>query len=560
MAGLFGGGGGSSASTKFNAGSIPQSLYGLGGDINYFRQHDLEPLESSPVSLINWALGQAGVPVQQTTGAGGYIQGPTGSAGGNAGVVSGTQIPQGASIASGIPSNPWAGKTAGNYGDPTSWYNWVAQNAGKYIYINGQPTQIQNTQDFLHTLSQAQANGAVSSQPAAEDPYLQQAQQLWGQLTGTGSNLISGGQAELQKGETDLNNVPGYSTILGAGTPFFNQATSMFNTAAPLVAGNLTPQQAALINQATQSQKAGITQQLASEGLQSSTMLQEKLGAAEQAGAATAGGLIQGNIGLGEGEQQQAIAEQGAGINAINASTNAAQLQFNVGQTEANLGLNMQTTGANYLSAVATANLQTQQQFYNEAMAGYGVLGNLLNQQLQTFGLQGQLEGTKIGASTSANQIQAQQQLAQQQADAQGFSGFLSGIGSLLGGGKGGIGGGIGGLIGGASSLFGGGAAAGGAAGAAGGVAAAGGSLAGIGSAVGSALTALSAAFCQAGREIFGEFNPEWMLLRDLMLYQAPRWLRKWYIRNAATIAIFFSKNILAKRIVRTILRVIMGM
>jgi hypothetical protein len=73
-------------------------------------------------------------------------------------------LPSGGQLVQGAPpANPWAGKTAGKYGDTSDWYKWVNQNAGRYAYVNNQPVQISNDPDAMRQISQAQAAGTLQT-------------------------------------------------------------------------------------------------------------------------------------------------------------------------------------------------------------------------------------------------------------------------------------------------------------------------------------------------------------------------------------------------------------
>jgi hypothetical protein len=543
-------GGGSKPPTKFQAGAVPQSLYNLGGDINYFRQHDLEPLLSTPLSLTNWALNAAGIPVQQTTPQGSFynIQTYGGAGGGSAD----TPLPSGGKMAQGdIPQNPWS-----SGGDTASWYNWVNNNIGNYVYINGQPVQISNDNATMTKISQAQAGGQLSTSTQQTD--LQKARGLYGQVAQQGQDLITQGKQTYGAGTDAFQYGMGLLQQAAAQNPDIQSALSQLPTYQQIMSTGLTPEQQAYITQATEAQKAGVTQQMNTMGLGSSSMLQEKLGAAGQAGAASAGSLIQGNI-------QAATGAAGAANQAVQTRINEQQILANAGINEQNvavseqtLGLNGMATGTNYLNTVATADVGMQAQLFQEAMSGYGVLGQLLDTQIKTYGVQLNVEGVKAQESGTAMTGAFQAYAAQQQADAQGFSGLLSGVGSLLGGKSG-----IGGLFGAGAGAAGGAAIAGGsttaiggaAAGAAGGAAAGGGAIAGIGSVVGSALTALGGLFCAVGREIFGTDNPEWFLLRDFLIFRCPRWVRRAYVCHAPALAEFLRGKPLTKMVLRQVVR-----
>ncbi len=305
---------------------------------------------------------------------------------------------------------------------------------------------------------------------------------------GQGDQLLSSGQGLLGAGRS----------IVGQGQNVFNQGEGMLTDAT--TGAGLYPSQKAFVDQAVQSQKTGLAAQLASEGLGSSTMLQQMKGQADLSGAAEAGKLVQGNISAAQAQEQLGLGQQQVGLE---------QQQVGLGQES-----------------------QAQQQ-YN------------LGQASQKIALAGQELSLGEQAAITQNASAAiQAQIAAAQSQQQGMSSMMGGLGQLLG--SGGGGGGGSGLLGGLGGLFGGIGSVAGASSAAGvgavtaidasGVAAGAGAAAGGGSllaGVGTALTALGALFCALAREAYGIQDRRWIEFRGWMLFNAPKWLRKLYVRHA---------------------------
>lgn len=275
--------------------------------------------------------------------------------------------------------------------------------------------------------------------------------------------------------------------ILGQGQQMVTDATT---------GTGLFKSQQAMVDQATKSQQAAITQQLASEGLSGSTMNAQMRGQAAQQGAATAGGLIQGNIAAGQAQEQVGISQEQAGMS----QEQVAQNNYNLAQGAQKIALGNRSLAAgeqqalsSELANIASQSSAIQQGMWNESVQGYGVLGQLMNTTLSAYGVSTNVAA--VEGNVSAGQASAQNAAAS--AGSQGFSSLLGGVGSLLGGGGGG-GGGLGGLLGGAGAALTGGSGIGGLSGVAGlgsgaGVlgTSVGGALGGIGSAIGGAGSAI---------------------------------------------------------------------
>lgn len=240
------------------------------------------------------------------------------------------------------------------------------------------------------------------------------AQQLGPFLANTVQNLINA------QGTTE--------TMAGQGANELASGNQMLAQA--LGKTGLFPSQEAMIQQAVKTQQTQIGQQLAGEGLGNSTLLQSLKGQAALSGAATAGQLVQGNIQLAQTEQQ--------------------------------MGSSVEQAVYNQFANIASMSTALQQSMWQEAMTGYGELGNFMNGTLNAFGysLKTQEDVLQANIAHAGNQVQLAQVNAEaQSAQAQGFSQMLGGLGQLLGTSSGSGGG----LLGGLSGLLGGGGGAAGA-------------------------------------------------------------------------------------------------
>lgn len=344
------------------------------------------------------------------------------------------------------------------------------------------------------------------------------------------------GMSPIQLAQRNIGNEEGLASQFQGDTNFANQMAQY--GAGQVKAGNnevsqlehgsgLFGSQQAYIDQATKSGQSAVQQQMANEGLTSSTqnaMLQNQVA---QSGAATAGQLVQGNISLAQQgtqiAQQLTMGEQGLS----QASTGALQ--------------NLWTTAAGQWGGM-------QQQGFSQAMQGYGMIGQYFQGALQPYGYQLQAQNLLLQKELGSAQINANMITAEQSAQSGGMSSLMGGLSSLLGGGGGGGKGGLGGLLGGLGGAAGGIAAGGGAAAAGAGAAAAGG--AGIG--LDAAFTAAGLAFtCFLAIEVYGATNPKWKLFRTWLIFQAPRWLRKLYIEHAQTLAYWVHTRPLVKTVLR---------
>lgn len=282
----------------------------------------------------------------------------------------------------------------------------------------------------------------------------------------------------------------------------------------------LFPAQQKMIEQARQSEETQLASTLGGVGLGRSTQLDQLKGAADLASAATAGQLQQGNIAAAEqvvsgalGEQagaqktlglsqtQQAAAQaqyetaqKQVGLGQAEATqaqqqvalgqaeTGLAQKQVGLGQTQeqvaqqsyslqqaadkltlAGQGLmaNEQAQLTTELQNITTQSSGLQKQLWDEAMSGYGTMGQILQGASQSYGYSLSAYSDVLKAMEQHSQTQVGAQEAAQQADQQATSDLFSGLGSLFG--QGGAGSS---LLGGVGGLLGGGAAAGAGAGA----------------------------------------------------------------------------------------------
>ena len=346
------------------------------------------------------------------------------------------------------------------------------------------------------------------------------------QLGGEGTQLFNEGQSLI--GPANATIAEGES-ILGQGQGMVNQATS---------GTGLYPSQQALVNQTVQSQQAAIQQQMASEGLTSSTQNAQLQGQAAQQGAATAGALIQGNIAAGQAQEGIGQAQIGLGDQQLSLAENWSQL-----------GVATQQAAISAITTMASQSAGLQSQAWNQAMQGYGMIGQFLQASMAGFGE----SNTGLGMELQASETQAQLNagIAQQQAAAssQGMSSLLGSVGQLLGG-SGGSGGGLigslGGLLGGGGGAAVGAAGAAGATalGAAGGLGAVAGAGAGASAGISAAATAIGAALsCIVAREVYGSFDGTWMRFREWMMFDAPDPVRMFYVKHAHGVAQWLKAN-----------------
>jgi hypothetical protein len=364
-------------------------------------------------------------------------------------------------------------------------------------------------------------------------PFLSQEQQA---IQGMQASTITGSN-QLAAGTSQLASDQGWANwLMGKGTNMLNQATT---------GSGLFPSQQAQITQAEQSQQSAVQQQLANEGLGSSTVNAQLQGQVKMSGAAAAGQLIQGNI------------------SAANQTIGLGQTMTGLAQEQQKINLATQQALYSQFSGIASLSQSQQAQLWSEAQQGYGTLGQMMNSTLNAFGYTVKTQEDVLNANIASAQIQAGIASSQAQAAQQGASSMFGALGSLLG--QGGSGGGLGGLLGslggGVGSFTGGGisgaASAIGADGAftAAGAGGLGGALGGIGSAAGGLIsgigTALSALACGIARTVYGVDSPDWLLFRDWIFFRAPKPIRFLYISNARRV----SEAIKGRKVICTLIR-----
>lgn len=341
--------------------------------------------------------------------------------------------------AAGGTGAPGVGAPVNNPGPVTipGYGTLTADQVGQYL--SATPDERQQVASALG-LSAQQINQAISSaqQTMALGPFLgqswadiQQEQAATGQIAGIQGETASLAQSLAQQG----------TQLAATGQTELTEATT---------GTGLFPSQQAYVTQATQAGEADIASKLGAMGLSQSTMAASLKNQVEQAGAATAGQLVQGNISAA----QQTISLG----NAVNQLALGAQT----------LQLGEQSALVTELATISQQSAQFQAQMWTEALQGYGMLGNLISVAGQQYGYSIGAYESVLQANVQQANLQAQQEEAAASADAQSSSGLFGALGKALGG--------LGGALGG------GGAAAGGAA--AGGAAAAGGGGSMIGSIV----------------------------------------------------------------------------
>jgi hypothetical protein len=326
----------------------------------------------------------------------------------------------------------------------------------------------------------------------------------------------------------NLMNAQGSTGMLGQQAAYETNKGDEMMTKATTGSGLFKSQQAE-VNQAVQTQQSQVAQQLASEGLGNSTLKASLQGQAKMSGAAAAGQLIQGNIQLAEGEQQLGTAAQQALFN-----------QF---------------------SSIASMSASLQSQMWNQAMQGFGAMGQMMQQTVNAFGYGLQTQQDIEQTATQNASLQAQTNatnagIASQQASSS--ASMFAGLGQLLGGsgGSGGLlgslGGSLGGLLGGGSGAIATGSLGAGITGTIGGAAGgAGGLISGIGSALG-------ALFCEVARTVYGLDSPDWLLFRDWILFRAPKPVRTAYVVHAYRVSRWIKGRPIICGLIRRIMNAIL--
>ncbi|HTD17832.1 MAG TPA: hypothetical protein VK673_21795 [Chthoniobacterales bacterium] len=430
MGGKGGGGGNVQTPSLYTPSGFYQGLSELEG-LGTYGQSLFNPLSS----MINWASSIA---------TGGAAEG-IGSYGANS-LVTGPQINIGGSHK---PADQWTTQFNPQTGQVTltntmtgeqmmegvtspQLQSWFANQGG------GPQTLQQWTQQWQQaTGGTGTSGGGVSTGPfgpggpnTGSNPMLAGGGNNWGPQLNAAWDQIEGiGNLEAETGAWTREQQLQAGQLYGEGQKMLRQATTGLGT---------YPSQTAWINQGVSSEQASLQQQLASEGLGSSTAAGVLKGEAAQQGAATAGQLIEGNI-------------------------SAAQNQIALSQASQKLALGGQELSLGENTAMAQLSLGFQQQMWSQAMQGYGAMGSLMSTLGNLYGIDIQGYSNLLSSHLQMAQLQAQVQEADAGLQAQGAASMGSGLGSILGllsggGGAGGGagGGGGGGLLGGLGSLFGG--------------------------------------------------------------------------------------------------------
>jgi hypothetical protein len=326
---------------------------------------------------------------------------------------------------------------------------------------------------------------------AQAGPMYQQAAQLYGQaqpmyqeaqlLESQAQDLYGKGFAELTGAEQQIARANALEAMTTTGMGLF-------------------PAQAAFIEAGRQAQRTQLGSTFGTAGLGQSSQLAQLQGAADLQAAATAGQLQQGNIqaatqvlqgALGQqagAQQTLAAAGQRTGLSqqeiaAAQAQVAAAQNQYGVAQKQVGLSQQELASYTNLLAAgqaqialgqtaqklslagqelslgeqgalvtelqnIATQSQGLQKTLWDEAMSGYGILGNMIQIAGQTTGVSVQAYTSMLQAEQQQNSLAAQAQAQQASASQQGSNGLMGGLGQIFGG--------MSGLLGGAGAGIGG--------------------------------------------------------------------------------------------------------
>jgi hypothetical protein len=539
-------------------------LGNLEGDLNTLSNFERQFL-TTPYSIGNYGLNLATGGAVEGAGASGF-QKYTGG-----GEVAGQPQQFGNSTGGGDPSGGTGG--AGGGGGGTDFSSLLQQFLGEEAGAANTPIDFNTPVDANTPGVKGFTEGLKNTITGTQAQYgklYDEVGSLSGGITSSFDPAISG----LDRTNAGLLTTGG--ELLSRGNTLWDEASGE----------GVTPSQAAYIDTQTAASKNALAQQLASEGLSSSTMGAELGGEMDLQGAAAKGQLVQGNLQAAQGEQGLGVSATQAGQQgqeaAINARTAEQQLLQSVKgmqgnvltsggqlvegeqamiQGEQNMGLQMnqqhlQIAQQHFgqLAALAQQSSSAQAQYMQEALQGYGLSGQFISNILAPYGYQLQAYSTALQGSETQAQVAAGVQANAAQAQSQGMGSLFSGLGSLLGGGGGGGGGGglLGGILGGVGGMAG-GAAAGGLGTAAVGLfsgAAAGGTAAGA-SAI---ATAIGAAFCQLAREVYGVKSPRWVHFRGWLVFEAPAWVRLLYWRNARGLAAWVRRHPWSKLALRPLM------
>jgi hypothetical protein len=480
-----GGGGVTQNPTLYTPSGLYQGLSEIEG-LGSYGQSLLNPL----ASMTNWASSIA---------TGGNAQGIGNLA--DTQLVTGPQINIGGGHGPGdqwtTQFNPGTGQVTLTNTQTGEQFNEAWNSPTLQQWFSNQGGGPQTLQQWGNLYQQAQKGTAVGGGGGSGSPF--------------GPNGAGGGSNPMLPGGGNSLYGPQLSTawdqILGIGnTEAETQATTLQaqEEAGTLLHDSMTgmgtlPSQTAWIKQGETAEENTLANQLAAEGLTSSTAAGVLKGEALQQGAATAGQLIQGNINLAQSAQKIALAGQ----------------ELTMGEQ----------------SAMAGLALGFQSQMWTQAMQGYGALGSMLSTLGNLYGVDIQGYSNVLNSHVQENQIQAQIAEANAQLAAGSASAMGSGLGSIFGmlGGSGS--GGSGGLLGGLGSLFGG--IGGGLSSIIGVGSAAGGAASATGAGVDAVITAVAAVGAEAARSRSNGNHPLAYRIRDWMIWDAPKWLRKLYTITA---------------------------
>ena len=279
------------------------------------------------------------------------------------------------------------------------------------------------TSDYNQNQQQKQTAGIQPGvgQAAAQSsmgPFLGQA---WGDLQQAQAATGQLAPIQAQTAASEAMAMSDAATLGSEGQSLYQTGVSELNQAT--TGTGLFPSQKAMIDEAVSSEQTNIDSSLAGMGLSNSTQKAQLEGQASLAGAATAGGLVQGNISAAQG------------------TISAAQNQINLGQAAQKLAVGAQTLEVGEQSAlvseltqISSQSAQIQAQLWSQAMQGYGALGTIIGQSAQSYGYSLQGYGSILQAETQQANNQVSLETEQAKADAQSTSSLFSGLGSILGG------------------------------------------------------------------------------------------------------------------------------
>src|SRR5438552_3736549 len=291
--------------------------------------------------------------------------------------------------------------------------------------------------------------------------------------------------------------------MIGAGTDILGRGTEMLGEAT--TGTGLFPSQQRLVEAQVKAGQAQIAQQLASEGLSASTLGPELSAEIGLQGAATAGGLIQGNIAAAQAEQGIGIQEQGVGIQEQGIGVNlqqAAQGWAQLAQGEQTIGFGEQQALTNLFSTIAAQGSAMQAQFWQQGLQGYGLEGAFFNQTLQAYGTSLNAYNVILQASETQAQVNAQIENANTAANAAIIGSVIEGVSSI-------------------------------------------------------ASSAVKA--CWVARAVFGPQNARWRLFRFWLSRKAPRWFAQAYLKHGAAFAQWLEGKPRCKSLVRLVMNLILA-